>query len=408
MSRRSLTRFVALAAIVSLFGTCGAFAPAQAAEQVIKIGTELPTSGGDASNGIPTQNGAQLAVDEANLHAPAGFRFQLDPLDDAVGGIHNPQQGATNIRSLAADAAVMGVVGPFNSNVAAAEIPVSNETGLPLISPSNTNPTLTKTSKYRTSHPSEITYFRVCATDDVQGKAGAQFAKQLGFKKVYIIDDNETYGLGLANVFDADFKSEGGSVLGHDHVTANQQDFKALLTKVSATHPDAIYYGGVTVTGGGLIRQQMGSSGMDPTKVPFEGGDGISDDEFLKVAGPAANNSYYTVAAPDAEKSASAQAFIKAYKAKFHSDIGAYSANGYVAAQVIIGAVDKAIKENGGKAPTRAQVLKTIQSTKDFKSIIGSFGFDKNGDTTSPVISLWKINGGKQVFVRQINVSAGG
>ncbi|TAM61761.1 branched-chain amino acid ABC transporter substrate-binding protein [bacterium] len=405
MSRRSLARFVALAAILSMFGTSAAFAPAQAADQVIKIGVDLPVSGADASDGIPTQNGAALAVEEANAHAPKGFKFEVDALDDAVGGVHNPQQGATNIRSLAADAAVMGVVGPFNSNVAAAEIPVSNETGLPLISPSNTNPTLTKTAKYRTAHPNEITYFRVCATDDVQGKAGAQFAKELGLKKVYVIDDNETYGLGLANVFANDFKEMGGTILGHDHITANQQDFKALLTKVAATKPDAVYYGGTTSTGGGLVRQQMASAGMDPAKVKYEGGDGISDEEFIKVASDAANNSFYTVAAPNAAKSASAQAFIKAYKAKYHSDIGAYSANGYVAAQVIIAAAVKAIKQDGGKAPTRAQVLKNIQGTSGFKSIIGSFGFDKNGDTTNPVISLWTVKDGKQDFVRQINVS---
>lgn len=406
MSRRSLTRFVAVAAMLSMLGTVTAFAPASAAGQVIKIGVDLPVSGADASDGIPAQNGAALAIEQANAHAPAGFKFEMDALDDAVGGVHNPQQGATNIRSLVADSAVMGVVGPFNSNVAAAEIPVSNESGLPVISPSNTNPTLTKTAKYRTSHPNEITYFRVCATDDVQGKAGAEFASKLGVKRVYIIDDNETYGLGLANVFDADFHAMGGAVLGHDHITANQQDFKALLTKVAATHPDAIYYGGVTSTGGGLIRQQMAAAGMDPAKVKYIGGDGISDEEFLKVAGDAANNSYYTVAAPNAEKSAAAQAFIKAYKAKFHSDIGAYSANSYVAAAVLIAAVEKAIKANGGKAPTRAQVLANLQHTSNFHSIIGTFAFNKVGDTTNPVIALWTVKGGKQDFVSQENVSA--
>ncbi|HVA38645.1 MAG TPA: branched-chain amino acid ABC transporter substrate-binding protein [Candidatus Dormibacteraeota bacterium] len=383
-----------------MFGTSAAFAPAQAADQVIKIGVDLPVSGADASDGIPTQNGVALAIEEANAHAPAGFKFQMDALDDAVGGVHNPQQGATNIRSLAADPEVMGVVGPFNSNVAAAEIPVSNEAGLPLISPSNTNPTLTS-AKYRTTHPKEITYFRVCATDDLQGKAGAEFAKELGFKKVYVVDDNETYGLGLANVFEKEFKSMGGTVLGHDHLTANQQDFKALLTKIAATHPDAIYYGGVTSTGGGLLRQQMAGAGLNPAKIPFEGGDGISDEAFIKIAGPAANNSYYTVAAPNAQKLASAQAFIKAYKAKYKSDIGAYSANAYVAANVMIDAVERAIKANGGKMPTRAQVLKSLQATKDFKSIIGTFGFTTDGNTNNPVISLWKVANDKQVFLKQ-------
>jgi len=395
----SLKRCLALASLATLLG---AGAPAMAADQIIKIGTDFPVSGADAADGIPVQNAVQLAIDDANKHAPKGFRFQLDPLDDAVGGVHNPQQGATNMRAFVADPLVLGVIGPFNSNVAAAQIPVANEARLALLSPATTNPTLTKTPKYRTSHPNEINFFQVPATDDVQGKVLAQTAKQLGLKRVYIIDDNETYGKGLADEFDANLRALGGTVLGHDHVTAGQQDFKGLLTKIAATNPSAVFFGGCTSTGGGLIRTQMAGAGLDPKKIPFLGGDCTTDDSFLKIAGDAADNTYYTQAAPDAEKMPEARAFVKEYAQRFHGDLGAYSASGYAAGQIMVWAIEKAIEESHGKMPTRAAVLTALRREKNVPTILGPFGFDKDGLTTTQIFSVWKIEGGKRTFVKQV------
>jgi branched-chain amino acid transport system substrate-binding protein len=398
MIRRALFVFAAFALALTTW------APPARAATTIKIGVDLPMSGGDASNGIPTNNGVVLAVEEANAKGlPGGITLQVYTLDDAVQGVHDPAQGAQNIKTFVSDSAVLGVVGPFNSNVAKAEIPISNDAGLVQISPSNTNDGLTvgeDAKKLRTAHPDVNSYFRVCTRDQNQGRAGAQLARKLGFKKIYIVDDNETYGKGLADVFEADFKRGGGTVLGHDHLTKNQQDFKALLTRIKATNPDAIYFGGVTVSGGGLLRRQMADTGM--AKVPYIGGDGISDEEFLKVAGSMANGSYYTVAAPDTAKLPSAQNFIKAYKAKFKSDPGPYSANAYAAALVIIDAIAKA--SAGGKTPTRADVLKNVQTTKNLATPIGPVGFDKNGDTTNGVISYYEIKGGKAAFLSQINL----
>lgn len=385
-----LGRAISLIAAIAVFGTVTFSAPAQAAA-TYKIGVDLPMSGADASNGIPTDNGVQLAVEEANKKGlPGGITIQHQVLDDAVQGVHDPAAGAQNIKTFVADASVMGVVGPFNSNVAQAEIPISNDAGLVQISPSNTNDTLTVgegARKLRVSHPDTITYFRVCTRDHYQGAAGAESAIKLGLKRVYIVDDNETYGKGLADVFEAAFKAKGGTVLGHDHLTKNQQDFKALLTKIKATNPQAVFYGGVTATGGGLLRKQMADAGMG--SLPYIGGDGISDEEFLKVAGSEADNSYYTVAAPDVGLPA-AQAFNKAYQARFHQAPGAYSAAAYAAANVIINAIVEASKSG---SVTRAAVLKNVADTKNMPSPIGPVGFDKNGDATNGVISFYKISG---------------
>jgi branched-chain amino acid transport system substrate-binding protein len=379
-------------------------APAGAA--IIKIGIDLPVSGADASTGIPTRNGAVQAIEEADAKgAPAGFTFVAYDLDDAVQGAHDPAQGAQNTRSFVSDDAVLAMIGPFNSSVAQAEIPITNDAGLAQISPSATNPGLTKgpdAAKLRTSHPDVNSFFRVCTTDDRQGAAGAQFAVKLNLHKAFIVDDNETYGKGLADVFEAQFKALGGTVLGHEHLTKGQTDFKALLTKAHALGPDFIYYGGTTSTGGGLLRKQMADAGLG--EAVFLGGDGISDAEFETVAGDAANGSYYSVAAPEVAKLPSAAAFIVAYRKRWNAEVGAYSANAYAAANVEIAAIEKAIAADGNKMPTRADVLAAVAATQGFSSPIGPIGFDKNGDTTNPILSIYRIANGKSVFVDQINL----
>jgi len=374
----------------------------------IKIGIDMPTSGADASIGIPTQNGAVLAIEEANKNRFAGgaFKLEAEPLDDAVQGKHDPAQGAQNVKTFIADSAVLGMIGPFNSNVAKSEIPLTNDAGLVQVSPANTNDGLTvgdDAKRLRTAHPDVNAYFRVCTRDAKQGAALAQVAAQrLNLKRVFVIDDNETYGKGLADVFAAAFAGYGGTVVGREHTTANQQDFKALLTKAKAQNPDGVFYGGTTSTGGGLVRKQMPDAGLG--KLPYLGGDGIADDEFLKVAGDAGNGAYMTAAAADATKLPSAKAFVTAYKARFNADVGPYSANAYAAAKIEIAAIQKAIADDGGKMPTRADVLKDVAATRDFDSPIGRIGFDANGDTTAPILSLFEVENGKRVTIDQITV----
>jgi branched-chain amino acid transport system substrate-binding protein len=165
-----------------------------------------------------------------------------------------------------------------------------------------------------------------------------------------------------------------------------------------------VFFGGNTSTGGGLLRRQMGDAGMSAT--PFMGGDGISDTaEFVKEAGPMAQNVYYSFAAPDADKLPSAKAFVAAYKARFNSDVGPYSAPAFAATQIIVAAIEKAVKDDGGKMPTRADVLKNIAATSDLPTVIGKVGFDANGDTTAPILTLKRmVAGGKTETVTQITL----
>lgn len=369
----------------------------------VKIGVDLPLSGADASVGQSTLNGVTLAVEQADAKSSAGsLKFMVVASDDAVQGVHSPQQGDANVRAFAADPNVLAIIGPYNSNVAKAEIPVTNAAGIVQIGPSVVADGLTlgaDARALRRGDPDRIRFFRVCTTDSRQGSAAAQFARQLGWKNAYLVDDNETYGIDLTQVFADDFTRLGGAILGHEHLEKGSQDYKALLLKIAVARPDLLFYGGVTSTGGGLLRKQMFDTSLG--KTPFMGGDGIPD--LNTVAGNLADGAYYTVAAANAEKLPAAQSFVKVYIARFHTPIGAYSANAYAAAQVAIAAVLAAAKANAGRIPTRAAVIEKVAAT-DLQTPIGRVQFDANGDIRNPVISLYGFKNGQPSFIKQLNL----
>ncbi len=370
--------------------------------KVVTIASDLPTSGTDGAVGLPTQNGVQLAVDQAKL--PNGYTLKYVPKNDVstTTGAHDPATGAANIQSLLSDSSVVAVVGPFNSNVAKAEIPVINQAGLTLISPTNTNPGLTLSQYAQANgidfaqlHPAgkPDCYYRIPGNDVVQGTLLADIALKAqpplkpAFAKVYIVDDNETYGVGLANFFKAEFTGKGGTVVGQDSITSNQASaLTSLAAKIKAAAPDFVFYGGVTSGGGATLKADLG-----PT-MPFEGGDGIADDPaWIQGAGAASIDTFGSVAAPDISglTSGAGQAFISAYTAKFGSAPLPYSAQAYDAAQIEIQAISAVI--NAGNAPTAANVCAQVAKTQ-YTGVTGTISFDANGDNSGVrVFSIYAI-----------------
>jgi branched-chain amino acid transport system substrate-binding protein len=381
----------------------------------VSVATELPTSGSDASDGIPTRQGAELAVDQANSnHLLGGCTINLVEKDDAsvALGKHDPNQGAANMTALASSS-VVGVVGPFNSSVCAAEMPIANKAGLVQISPSCTNPGLTITGADPTINTTSlrptgtVTFFRVCATDIKQGAADAQLAVSLGSKKAFVFDDQETYGQGLAKTFSTDFTNDGGTVVGNASLPGTTKDFSSELATAKSDGADIIFFGGTSSNGGGILRSQMSAAGLG-SNVNFEGGDGIQDQEFISDAGTSANGAYSTVAAPNVSSLSSAAAFVSAYQSKFNSSPGAYSANAYDAMNIILQAVKTAINNNGGTIPPsiasfRSAVRSAVASIS-YSGAIGTTSFDSNGDTTNGLITAWQVQNGTWTYVKTINV----
>ncbi len=311
------------------------------------------------------------------------------------------------------------MVGPFNSGVAEAEIPISNAAGLLQCSPANTNPGLTKEwggispTTLRPTHPNQIAYVRVASTDDYQGLAGAQIAYQdIGARRAYVVDDTTTYGAGLAGVFVTDFTAIGGTVVKHDGAGLNVTDYTSLLTAAKALNPDVVYYGGITV-GGALLRKQMVAAGM--ANIPFVSDDGINDgsaatpSSFLNLVSPQGDaNTWSTVVAMQVIPNAGA--FAAKYDAAYGTKApGDYSAAAYACTQVILDAF-----KHVGK-PDRAGIREYITSGATFTTVLGTLHFDANGDTSQQNISEYKfspnaIGGPGWLFVKQVDfgTSAGG
>ena len=221
------------------------------------IAIELPQQGSEKAASDPIINGIKLAVKLAG-GAAGGYKIDIPQsaiYDDALNGAHDPQTGANNMSKVVADEATVAVIGPLNSSVAKAQIPISNEAGLLQCSPANTNPDLTKgRSGQADLRTKPNNYIRVVTTDDVQGPAAAQYIHQVLKKNsVYIIDDTETFGKGVADAFDKEFVAEGGTVVKHDAAPKTTQDYVSIMTAAKALNPESIYFGGVTATGGARI-----------------------------------------------------------------------------------------------------------------------------------------------------------
>ncbi len=305
------------------------------------------------------------------------------------------------------------MVGPFNSNVAKAEIPVSNQAGLLMCSPANTNNGVTQPpegDKYRQANPTKISYIRTATPDSIQGPSMADYMyNDLKVTSVYIIDDTETFGVGVGDTFEAEFKKLGGTVVKRDSAPKTTTDYTPLFTAVSGQKPAGVYLAGTTPTGMGLaLKQGRTVAGFET--VPFGGPDGVADlgpagteGATTTVAGAAAANVYGTVGAVHDVKAS----FNDAYTAEFGQAPGAYSAAAYTCAQIIVAALQKAI--DGGAADNAALRegvrANATNSANTFDTISGQFSFDKYGDNTHPYISFYKtdltLNPAAWTFIKQ-------
>jgi branched-chain amino acid transport system substrate-binding protein len=380
----------------------------------ITVASDLPTSGGDAAIGGGTEQGVHLAVTQAQqAKLFGGCTITYIPKNDAsvALGKHDPAQGAQNMTELAGNQAVVGVVGPFNSGVAVAELPISSAAGLVQISPSNTDPGLTiagsdpaiATASLHVNPDGKNTYFRVISNDTVQAKVMATYAvSTLGLKTFYDVSDNETYGKDLSNYFDADVKQLGGTIVKRDDTTDySPEKFQSLLTGVASLKPQAVFYGGVASNGSGVLWAAMRTVGLSAT---YLSGDGTVDPQFFKDAGTAAASATKTFAssAPDTTTLSSAQAFITAYKAAYNGQaVVAYSTYGYDCMNILLQAIKSVLVTNGGKIPAsattfRADVVAAVAAT-NYSGTIGHTQFDSVGDTLNHSFSIYVPQSGAWV-----------
>jgi len=236
------TKFVLAAAI----GACafGLAAGAQAADKTVDIGITLPLTGADAQSATLIEDGALLAIEQANANGGvAGYKFRTIVLDNgtATAGQYDPGQAATNIKKLASNPQVVANIGPQMSGSGKAMSPILSAADLATITPSSTNPDITSAdpkfmSQFRPNK--KAVYFRTVTTDEYQGPNMANyFANVLHVKSVYILDDSGAYGVGMADLFEKQAKKNGIKVLGHDQLNPKEADYTAILTRSSSSTP---------------------------------------------------------------------------------------------------------------------------------------------------------------------------
>ncbi|MGE5202302.1 MAG: branched-chain amino acid ABC transporter substrate-binding protein, partial [Acidobacteriota bacterium] len=257
----------------------------------IKIYTSWPLQGAMLPEGTGMKNGVALAVDQAK-GVVAGYCLEVVTLDDA-----SPQTGkwdgaveAENANKAVSDPDAMVYIGTYNSGAAKVSMTITQRAHMAQVTPANTYPGLTKKRGAAPGEPEIyrplgiVSYFRVPPADDIQGSVGARWAKRLGHKKVYILNDQELYGKGIADVFEIEAKKIGLTVVANEGIDYKQPDQKPILTKIRASGADLVYMGAVVETGAQTIIRQMKDLGMVSPKVSFMGPDGLYEEELLKAA----------------------------------------------------------------------------------------------------------------------------
>ena len=365
----------AVAAAIALIG-CGqqGSGGGAGAGVEVKIGHVAPLTGGIAHLGKDNENGARLAIEQANEAKVSidgkPVKFTLVAEDDQA----DPKVGATVAQKLV-DAKVVGVVGHLNSGTSIPASPIYNQAGIPVISGSATNPKLTEQGFKN--------QFRVVARDDQQGPAVAKYLADNNKPKVVaVVDDATAYGEGIANEVEKALKGAGINVLPREKGTDKTTDWKAILTKLRGRNPDAVFYGGMDATGGPLLKQgrELG------IKAVFSFGDGACTDKMKELAGDAAEGLLCSQAGIPPQ--AASKAFLDAYKKKFNADPILYSPFTYDATNLLIEAMKKANSSDPKKYLAELQKM-------SYTGASGQIGFDDKGDRKDAEITMFSMKGGK-------------
>jgi branched-chain amino acid transport system substrate-binding protein len=301
----------------------------------------------------------------------------------------------------------MAYIGPYNSGAARISAPILNRAGLVQVSPAATMPGLTKTGP--TSDPDEpdkyrpgkkLTFCRVCPHDASQGPLAADFAAdELKAKSVYVLDDKELYGNGVATLFKKRCEARKLKVLGHESVVAAASDFKKLMLKVKEAGPDLVYFGGTTRAGGQVAKDMLAEKVNCPLVAP----DGCYEPAFIEAAGADtfdALKCFVTVVGMDPVHLKGAGAdFVKRYKDRHQKNPTAHAVYGYEAAAVILDALARAAKKD------REAVRKAVVGTADFdKGLLGKWGFDADGDITLQPLTVTTVEKGRFKAVKVMGV----
>lgn len=371
----SLLSFSAIA-LISFF-CLGCKGKTEKAGDVLRIGEVGSMTGNEATFGISTHRGIEIAFGEINAAGGVkGKKLEAIALDDRG----RPEEAATAVTRLITQDNVVAILGEVASSRSIAMAPVAQRYKVPMISPSSTNPKVTELGDY---------IFRVCFIDPFQGQVMARFAaNNLKAKNVAILRDlKNDYSVGLANYFTQEFTKNGGKISADISYSAGDTDFKAQLTNIKGVSPDALFVPGY-YTEVGLIARQAREVGIT---APLLGGDGWESPRLYEIGGQAIEGSYFSTHYSPEDTAPIVQEFVSKFRSAYGETPDGMAAAGYDAAKILADALGRAADSTG-------QALRdAIAQTKDFKGVTGNITIDEKRNAKKSAVVL-KVSGGKPNF----------
>lgn len=359
-----------------------------AAGDTIKVGASFELTGNVANYGKAILSGAKMAIDEVNEKGGVnGKKLTLVESDNKS----EPSESGNSVTKLVTQDKVVAIIGPATSGWVAASAPITTANKVPQIAPSATAPAITMDNGKVRDY-----MFRACFIDPFQGQVMAQFADNtLKVKNVAILyDSSSDYSKGLADVFQKTLESKGGAVVAKEAFLSKDLDFKAALTKIKATNPEAIYVPGYYEEVSKIIKQAR-EIGIN---VPLLGSDGWESPKLAEIAGKdALHDCYYVSAFSAQDQDPSVQKFIKDYKAKYQKDPDIFAMQGYNAGLVLADALKRSNNATGEK------LAKAIAETKDLPIASGKLTYDANHN---PIMSalIISLDGGTANLKEKISL----
>jgi branched-chain amino acid transport system substrate-binding protein len=399
--RSMLVALPALALVVAALNTgCSS----GGAKKELVLGEYGSLTGGEATFGQSTKMGVELAL--ADLTQSKGAKIGGLPVrivsEDDQG---KAEEAANAVQKLLNQDQVIAVIGEVASSRSIAAAPICQAAGVPMVSPSSTNPKVTEIGDF---------IFRMCFIDPFQGTVMAKFAStNLGLKRVAILKDIKSdYSVGLAQFFSESFRAAGGQIVAEQAYQSGDQDFSSQLTAIKAKNPEAIYLPGY-YTEVGLIARKAKELGL---AAPLLGGDGWESEQLLSIGGEALNGSYYSNHFAVDNPEPRLQSFLQKFKAKFGKEPDAIAGLAYDAADVLFTCMEKMASEDpktfqglssakAGTAERKAACAKLrdmIAATQGYPGVTGNITLDANRNATKPAVVL-EIKGGKKVYNTTIN-----
>jgi branched-chain amino acid transport system substrate-binding protein len=391
-------------------GVAGVVHSTDTSKGTINLYSSWPMTGASVQLGGDSSAAVAFAV-EIWGGAAGGFKINYQALDDGIAannGAWDATAEASNATEVVNDADAVAYIATYNSGAAEASIPITNGAGMFQISPANTAVQLTKQNEANPSgypdvlYPSgKRNYARVVPADDIQGSASANWAVSTdGAKKVYILHDNQTYGKGVASVFQTTFEQLGGEVVGFEAFDPAAPEYQALSTKVGNAGPDFIYIGAIVNLNASKLVQDLRDI-LSPDDATIMGPDGLVNQAFVDGAGDAAEGMFITFGGlPANQLQGVGKEWYDTFKAKVGHEPDAYAVYSFECAVTVLQAIDKVGEKD------RAKILDAAMATKDFRGLIGTWSFTETGDTTATTISLNKVIDGTITFQEIIGAPA--